>query len=1156
MSSIKFSATRKPGGRPPVGRGRPAVRNSTPSHVLEGAYMNPRMVHVLTSVVGARCELLVKSGKVFEGIFRTYGPKYEVVLDAAHQQSADSTQSGPKSEEIVNTMIFSPSDVVLVQYKDVDLNYATRDGFTDSVIVRRVNGEHRERELEPWQGGDGAGDDMSSLDTDMSNGWDPNEMFRYNEENYGVKSTYDSSLANYTTRLDKDSSEEFQKREARAEQLAREIESSPQYRTHAALENDDGRTEEDRFSSVQRRQQQQQPDRDGPTLYTRGRYVPPGQRSGPLGRGGGRQNSPKFGRQGAGPQPSRGGYRYPEPSPSPGLDHRALNGAGRGAIRSQVTQSPKPGQELSTPPGLMVGAPAGVQAFGAAGAGHAQPQPLPVTAIQPAPGMPQPVAWVSVPPPGVPQPSSAQAGALAAQQGVAAVAAAAHAPPSASKVPDVHLVASPATAPANTIVAAAQAPAAMAAAAATVVTTAAFQQPTASVPVTGLSIPRGAVLSAAPTTSSGMTSGAESACQPQPSSAEGGFVSAISGKETSIHVEQGPQNMIADQQQARAPGAAQPILQRAPSAVPVRVPYQSVLEAKKNPIEELKRFSAEFKLNLNQAEPGPQEERSTRDKSKGDGAEVAAECSTGTQTTDTPASTQAANSGSQTAGSAVPQAVASLGTGGEVTATKPGSEGPNVISESTPKADVESSKDKGESDATDSKKSNLNPNAKEFVLNPSAKPFIPMVKPVPTPTPPRPQQASPSVIMPAPQGPLYTPQPLAAYPPVIPINQVPAAYQVPVPLNQHKPYRPTKGTMPQIRSDHAHPQSNQAILHSVSMATVSAPPLGASYSHAFIPYSPQHYPSQPNLLHYQPLHQAGAVYPPLMQGGSRVLAAPQMGPGQAGLVGAPSSSSPQYPPNAESAPPPQTIYVSPAPVHQHYPPPHPGSLHALTAHAQQGAPTHAAPNQHPGGQQMPSAMQLFLVKPQGGQHPHMGAPQQHQAAGLYPGGLVSQGPGPHGQPGGYPHPHAHPQHIYTIHPPHHGYSSPAGLPPNAQSHAAHPAPVMLMAAHPSSSGHGGPPGPPHPHQGPMSLSGVPSMAVSSGAPYAYMTLQPQGQGLFRRFYFSEVPHLKIPMLCSATSAATDALSAPKQLIGPRQPTPLPTKQLFGSERYRLSCDRH
>ena len=32
----------------------------------------------------------------------------------------------------------------------------------------------------------------------QSNGWDPAEMFRFNEENYGVKTTYDSSLAAYT----------------------------------------------------------------------------------------------------------------------------------------------------------------------------------------------------------------------------------------------------------------------------------------------------------------------------------------------------------------------------------------------------------------------------------------------------------------------------------------------------------------------------------------------------------------------------------------------------------------------------------------------------------------------------------------------------------------------------------------------------------------------------------------------------------------------------------------------------------------------------------------------------------------------------------------------------------------------------------------------
>lgn len=32
----------------------------------------------------------------------------------------------------------------------------------------------------------------------QSNGWDPNDMFKYNEEKYGVLSTYDSSLSTYT----------------------------------------------------------------------------------------------------------------------------------------------------------------------------------------------------------------------------------------------------------------------------------------------------------------------------------------------------------------------------------------------------------------------------------------------------------------------------------------------------------------------------------------------------------------------------------------------------------------------------------------------------------------------------------------------------------------------------------------------------------------------------------------------------------------------------------------------------------------------------------------------------------------------------------------------------------------------------------------------
>lgn len=114
------------------------------------------------------------------------------------------------------------------------------DTFTDTAISSsRVNGEHKEKVLQRWEGGDSNGENYD-LDNDavslsvclthstnltnmlqcmniflksctydynyssflflfaQSNGWDANEMFRYNEMKYGVTSTYDSSLSMYT----------------------------------------------------------------------------------------------------------------------------------------------------------------------------------------------------------------------------------------------------------------------------------------------------------------------------------------------------------------------------------------------------------------------------------------------------------------------------------------------------------------------------------------------------------------------------------------------------------------------------------------------------------------------------------------------------------------------------------------------------------------------------------------------------------------------------------------------------------------------------------------------------------------------------------------------------------------------------------------------
>nr|XP_048711389.1 ataxin-2-like protein isoform X5 [Caretta caretta] len=313
-----------------LGGGFPAVL-SLPSHwamcwgcwVFEGVYNNSRMLHFLTAVVGSTCDVKVKNGSTFEGIFKTLSSKFELAVDAVHRKTPDQLV-GPKREDIVDTMVFKPTDVMLVHFRNVDFNYATKDKFTDSAIAMnsKVNGEHKEKVLQRWEGGDSNSDDYD-LESDMSNGWDPNEMFKFNEENYGVKTTYDSSLSSYTVPLEKDNSEEFRQREARAAQLAREIESSPQYRLRIAMENDDGRTEEEKHSSVQR----QVSGRDSPILASReGKYVPLPQRVREGSRGGVRCSSSRGGRPGAGSMPPRGSAHHPDSNSSPVPEQRGING--------------------------------------------------------------------------------------------------------------------------------------------------------------------------------------------------------------------------------------------------------------------------------------------------------------------------------------------------------------------------------------------------------------------------------------------------------------------------------------------------------------------------------------------------------------------------------------------------------------------------------------------------------------------------------------------------------------------------------------------------------------------------------------------------------------------------------------------------------------
>ncbi|XP_041793398.1 ataxin-2 isoform X5 [Chelmon rostratus] len=354
------------GGRQNLGRGRHSGKGPT-AVIFNGVYANMRMVHVLTSVVGAKCELKVKNGAVYEGVFKTYGPECDLVLDAAHRKSPEPSIA-PRKEDIVESIIFKASDFVVVNFKDVDPNFARKvssdtDNFTDAAVSSRINGEHKEKDLEPWDGGETHNSDsLESLDTDVSNGWDPNDMFKYNEEKYGVLSTYDSSLSTYTVPLERDNSEEFLKREARAAQLAEEIEASATYKARVALENDE-RSEEEKYTAVVRGE------RETHTLSRENKYIPPGQRNREaMSWGPGRQNSPRLAQSSAGPSaPRPGPHDY---SPSSGADQRVVNGGPpRMSPKSQRTP-----RAHRVPPCRTTGVPPGVDLIS-----HNAPGEVPVT---------------------------------------------------------------------------------------------------------------------------------------------------------------------------------------------------------------------------------------------------------------------------------------------------------------------------------------------------------------------------------------------------------------------------------------------------------------------------------------------------------------------------------------------------------------------------------------------------------------------------------------------------------------------------------------------------------------------------------------------------------------------------------------------------------
>jgi len=231
------------------------------SKVIESnnrGYNEPGITHAHTLLVGCNVELKKTDGHTYQGVF-DISRSNEIGLSHATLTGVEDGSVTPPvgKEEMINKLIIPFRDIVFIKAANVDLDYAKKDNvlLTDAAITGN-NRIRKEKELEPWKPEDADLDNALNELTfengtyDASTNWAFEDMIRINEEKHGIKSSFDGSMEDYMTPIEKRDDAEYKEQEKMAEKLAREIEQGDHYKEREQV--DSGMTEEVLFSSVER----------------------------------------------------------------------------------------------------------------------------------------------------------------------------------------------------------------------------------------------------------------------------------------------------------------------------------------------------------------------------------------------------------------------------------------------------------------------------------------------------------------------------------------------------------------------------------------------------------------------------------------------------------------------------------------------------------------------------------------------------------------------------------------------------------------------------------------------------------------------------------------------------------------------------------------